>query len=131
MALSINHAPKKFPALRLAGLALILAITSCRNEKDAARELIETRRLEVNAGTLADALREGDLEVAKAMIILEVDPNAQGSDGEAPLILASKGSASPLVPLVLENGADMAAVDESGKTALAHAVENGNLDAVV
>lgn len=131
MKLPIHKPLIQFPAPRLMGLVLAFWVTACHDEKDAALRLIEEKGTEANADALAEALRKGNLELAKAMLVLEVDPNARGPEGETPLILAAGGDASHLVPLLLEKGADMGAVDESGKTALAHAIENGNLDAVV
>ncbi|MFT6864562.1 MAG: ankyrin repeat protein, partial [Akkermansiaceae bacterium] len=81
--------------------------------------------------SLLEALARNDLLLAEALLALDLGIDARDEDDRTPLMIAAGGRAAFLVPELLLRGGDPRLVDQDGKTALAHAVENGKLDAIV
>jgi ankyrin repeat protein len=108
-----------------------LLLTSCDSEKRAASALISDRGVEVSEDALFDALDSGDVSLAVALVISDVDPDARDSMERTPVMMAAGGKGASLVPLLAAEGADLEATDATGRTALSHAVEAGNLAGVV
>ncbi len=72
---------------------------------------------------------EHEFEPARVLIGIGFDPNATNENGETPLMVCSDSSA--IVPLLLNMGARVDAVDKAGKSVLIHAINNGHNTIVI
>ena len=72
-----------------------------------------------------DALKSGDLEKAKALILKKVDVNAR-SEGDTALTYSAYKGYDDITRLLIQNGADVNLQDGEGATALMYAVSAGN-----
>ncbi|MBY0449597.1 MAG: ankyrin repeat domain-containing protein [Cyanobacteria bacterium] len=79
---------------------------------------------------ILDALKLGDLEKAKALILKKVDVNARSEGDTALTYAAYKGATSKgydeITRLLIQNGADVNLQDGEGATALMYTVSAGN-----
>ena len=78
-------------------------------------------------GALYDAAEEGDEERVAELLAKGVGPNAAGEkneDCETPLHMAAGAGHAAVVQLLLGAGADKAAANEAGETALDHAEDD-------
>ena len=66
---------------------------------------------------------EHEFEPTRVLINIGFDPNATNANGETPLMMCS--DSSTIVPLLLNMGAKVNAVDKSGKNVLIHAINYG------
>jgi len=78
---------------------------------------------------LINSLENGNTELAKLLIVHNVDFNIKNAYGKTPLMIASMKGYIEIVELLLKNkadssGVDVNAVDSNGKSALAYAQEN-------
>jgi ankyrin repeat protein len=76
---------------------------------------------------------ENEIEIMKMLIDHEADLNVRNSQGDTPLICATKYAGGKLatVRLLVEAGTDLGIRDNSGKTALDYAKAKGQRDAIV
>ena len=65
--------------------------------------------------------------VVEALLAAGADPNAAGSDGSTPLMIACEAGATAAVCALLMGGATPHALREDGATALEVAEENGHV----
>jgi len=95
--------------------------------------------VDVNAATgsgsyaLNRAAVENEVEVMKILLERGANPNVQNSQGDTPLICATKfaGGKSATVKLLVEAGTDLSIQDDKGKTALDYAKAKEQHDAIV
>jgi hypothetical protein len=81
--------------------------------------------------SLAIAAAEGDISQVRRLLARGASPNGYGPDGHAPVLVYAAGNNNvEIVKLLLEKGADPARRDRDGKTALDHARENKNIEAI-
>ena len=78
------------------------------------------------AGPLHEATRDGDLAQVRALIDAGADLDAQGDNGETPLITAITGGHVLVTSLLIDRGADIQARNKGGFTPL-HAAAYANL----
>jgi ankyrin repeat protein len=106
---------------------------------DAARvaDLLDTG-VDVNARTsngsyaLNNAAVENQVEVMRILLERGADPNVQNSQGDTPLICATKfsGGRPATVKMLVEAGTDLALRDDKGRTALDYAKAKDQQDAI-
>jgi ankyrin repeat protein len=77
------------------------------------------------AGPLHQAARDGDVEQVGTLIASGTDLNAQGDNGETPLILAILEGHASVASLLIDGGADIQARNKGGFTPL-HAAAYAN-----
>ena len=72
------------------------------------------------------------VEMIRLLLERGADPNVQNSEGDTPLICATKyaGGQAATVKLLVEGGTDLAIRDKDGKTALDYAKASAQRDAV-
>ena len=121
----------KIPALGALGIFAVSVLASCRSDDHAAVRLIKGRGVALEDQSLIDALTRNDLPLAEALVSLNFGFGARDDNGRTSLMIAAGGRPSFLVPELLLKGSDPRVVDHNGMTPLAHAVENGKLDAIV
>ncbi len=78
------------------------------------------------AGPLHEATRDGDREQVRALIDAGADLDAQGDNGETPLITAIIGGHVLVASLLIDRGADIQARNKGGFTPL-HAAAYANV----
>ncbi len=81
---------------------------------------------------LNNAAVENEVEVMRVLLHHGADPNVQNSQGDTPLICATKyaGGQAPTVKMLVEAGTDLAAKDHKGNTAMDYAKAKGQQDAI-
>jgi ankyrin repeat protein len=82
---------------------------------------------------LVEAVRRGDVALAKTLLNKGADPNFEGLDSESPLIAAIRSGHLELVKLLLDKGADAnreTGGNESGVTPLIIAASIGDLELI-
>ena len=81
---------------------------------------------------LNNAAVENEVEVVKILLAHGADPNVQNSQGDTPLICATKyaGGKTATVKLLVEAGTDLAVQDNKGKTALDYAKAKKQKEAI-
>jgi ankyrin repeat protein len=82
---------------------------------------------------LNNAAVENEVEVMKILLARGADPNVRNSQGDTPLICATKyaGGKAATVKLLVESGTDLTIQDDKGKTALDYAKAKEEDEAVV
>jgi len=82
---------------------------------------------------LNNAAVENEVEVMKILLARGADPNVRKSQGDTPLICATKyaGGKAATVKLLVESGTDLTLQDNKGKTALDYAKAKEEDEAVV
>jgi ankyrin repeat protein len=80
---------------------------------------------------LIDAVRQGETDVVRALLIDQVDVNRASADGTTPLHWAVHAGDGVLVDLLLEAGAEVSAENRYGVQPLMLAAANGAVDLVV
>lgn len=75
---------------------------------------------------------ENNTEVIQILLAHGADPNVQNSQGDTPLICATKyaGGKPTTVELLVDAGSDLGIKDNSGNTALDYAKTKGQADAI-
>lgn len=78
------------------------------------------------------AIGQGDLEITKKLLDAGANPNIADAEGRTPLIAAEirKELNIPLLETMLNSGADIHAISDSGFTLFGWAVENNDMDVV-
>lgn len=81
---------------------------------------------------LNNAAVENEIEVIKILLDRGANPNVQNSQGDTPLICATKyaGGKAATVRLLVDAGTDKAIQDDNGKTALDYAKAKGQEEAI-
>jgi len=78
------------------------------------------------AGGPEDSLRRaadmGDRKMVEELLQQDVDPNAQGTQGETALMYAARANDAAIVQVLLRNGADPSICDHKGGTAMRQAL---------
>eukprot|EP01083_Nonionella_stella_P137496 418321_1 len=77
------------------------------------------------------AAASGSFECAEIISTHEIDFNLQTKSGSAPIHLVAERGQVPFLNLLIEKGADVTAVDGTGKTAYQLAKENNRKEAVL
>lgn len=85
----------------------------------------------VNAGSIHDAAKSGNLEQVQRLIVQGADVNGKATRDETPLIIASLAGKGEIVNYLLQRGADINARNASGMTALHAAAYGGHTDIVL
>ena len=78
------------------------------------------------------AAAENDVGVIQVLIDHNADPNVQNSEGDTPLICATKyaGGKSATVEVLVKAGSDLGIRDNDGRTALDYAKANSQREAI-
>lgn len=81
---------------------------------------------------LNNAAVENEVEVIRILLLRGADPNVQNSQGDTPLICATKyaGGKAATVKLLMEAGTDLTIQDNKGKTALDYANDKQQQEAI-
>jgi ankyrin repeat protein len=95
--------------------------------------------VDINARTgngsyaLNNAAVENEVEVMRVLLDRGADPNVQNSQGDTPLICATKyaGGKAVTVKMLVEAGTDLTVRDHKGKTALDYASAQDQQEALV
>ena len=88
------------------------------------------RILEKYPWSLQYAATHSQLPVISMLIVMQVDVNAQGSEGNRALDIACLHGDAPISQLLLEHGADPNLRNKSGSTPLHDAALNGNKEVI-
>jgi ankyrin repeat protein len=75
---------------------------------------------------------ENEIDVVRILLDHDADPNVQNSQGDTPLICATKyaGGKAATVELLVKAGSDLGIRDNNGKTALDYAKAKGQQEAI-
>jgi len=93
------------------------------------RLLLHSSAPRTSATSLEQAASEGRVETIKSLIAQGGDINAKNAHGQSPLHLAVKQGNSDVVQVLLENGAEVDAIEtDSGCTSLHYAASLGHAD---
>jgi ankyrin repeat protein len=89
-------------------------------------------RTDSGSYALNNAAVENEVEVMKILLARGADPNVQNSQGDTPLICATKyaGGKAATVKLLVEAGTDLAVQDNKGETALDYAKAKEQKEAI-
>jgi uncharacterized protein len=143
--LRLGHAMRitlAFSLIGLAGTAIAGdadALYAAAGEGDAAKvSALLASGVDVNARTsngsyaLNNAAVENQVEVMRMLLDSGANPNVQNSQGDTPLICATKyaGGKAGTVQMLVEAGTDLAIKDDEGRTALDYAKTKDQQDAV-
>jgi len=81
---------------------------------------------------LNNAAVENEIEIMRTLLDRGADPNVQNSQGDTPLICATKyaGGEAATVKMLVEAGTDLAVKDDKGNTALDYAKAKEQEDAI-
>jgi uncharacterized protein len=81
-----------------------------------------------HAGSLQDAVRDGDLEQVRTLIGQGADVNERGRNAETPLIIAALAGEAPVAEFLIAQGADVMARNGGGLTPLHAAAYAGSVE---
>jgi ankyrin repeat protein len=84
----------------------------------------------LDAASLGEAVRAGDVEAVRDLLRRGADVNAREPDGGAPLHWAVYDENHPITDLLVGRGADVAAANREGATPLALAATNGDAQSI-
>ena len=89
-------------------------------------------RTKSDSYALNNAAVENEVEVIRILLLRGADPNVQNSQGDTPLICATKyaGGKATTVKLLTDAGTDLLVQDNKGKTALDYAKEKQQQEAI-
>ena len=74
-----------------------------------------------------NAVMRRSLTTVKLLLHMHADPNAATNNGETPLLIACSMAQLPIIHLLVESGANIAAVDKTGCGAIHYAVSSGHV----
>lgn len=118
-----------------AGLVVLtIAGAGCRQHQET---LVSSPSLRESDQHLVAAVHQGKLDLVKAAIAEGADVNCRGTNGLTPLLQTVSAATAPFEPerrhcvaFLVEQGAEVNAMDSNRRTALMHATRAGDLETV-
>lgn len=109
-------------------LGLLWGMTGCRGADPEARRELESRGLRVEAATLVDCSRQGDLVGVRQLLAAGVPVDGRDAFGRTGLHAAAWGKHAEVLRLLLSSGASVDARDRLERTPLALAAARSAVD---